>query len=321
MLYLRRTSRCLPPQRLLLLCFVVLVSLIIGYQLGKLQHQLEPHVLRESKKTESFLVVLVFSAPENLNKREVIRQTWLNTYRGKEVLHLFVIGKAMISPDVWKQLEVENSKYQDLLLLEDVKDSYFSLTSKLLSALAWLSENIYFSYVFKADDDTFAQLDIMLDELKRASASLYWGFFDGRARVKQSGKWAERDWVLCDLYLPHALGGGYVLSSDLVSFVAKNKEFLTLYKSEDVSLGTWLAPVNVHRKHDPRFDTEHISRGCFNSYIVTHKQSVEQMKEKYNSLKQNGKLCALEVRSRYSYIYNWGVPPSKCCVRNETKIP
>ncbi len=59
----------------------------------------------------------------------------------------------------------------------------------------------------------------MIDELHNTNYenSLYWGFFDGRAPVQKSGKWAESNYVLCDTYVPYALGGGYVLSHDLVS--------------------------------------------------------------------------------------------------------
>jgi galactosylxylosylprotein 3-beta-galactosyltransferase len=55
---------------------------------------------------------------------------------------------------------------------------------------------------------------------------LYWGYFDGRARAFSKGKWQEKDWFLCDTYLPYALGGGYVISESIVSFLAKNADFL-----------------------------------------------------------------------------------------------
>lgn len=55
---------------------------------------------------------------------------------------------------------------------------------------------------------------------------LYWGFFNGRAQVKRAGPWRETDWILCDYYLPYALGGGYVLSQGLVKFIADNANYL-----------------------------------------------------------------------------------------------
>ena len=90
-------------------------------------------------------------------------------------------------------------------------------------------------------------------------------------------------------YLPYALGGGYVLSSDLVSFIASNSARLQLYGSEDVSVGVWLAPLaRLNRVHDERFDTEFVSRGCLDSYLVTHKQSVEEIRTKQYSIVATG---------------------------------
>ncbi|MGH0190481.1 UNVERIFIED_CONTAM: hypothetical protein FKN15_046848, partial [Acipenser sinensis] len=89
------------------------------------------------------------------------------------------------------------------------------------------------------------------------------------------------------------------------------------WQSEDVSLGAWLGPVDVKRIHDPRFDTEFKSRGCNNKYIVTHKQSIEDMLEKHQTLIREGKLCKEEVKLRLSYIYDWNVPPSQCCQRKD----
>ena len=44
-----------------------------------------------------------------------------------------------------------------------------------------------------------------MDKLTKVSSStlsknegLYWGFFDGRAPVQKTGKWAEMDYILCD---------------------------------------------------------------------------------------------------------------------------
>ena len=273
------------------------------------------------KQYQAFLVVLLLVGPKQYEDRETIRQTWLSD-TPRDVLKYFVIGTVGLDAAERRTLEVENREHHDLLLLP-IQDSYHTLTRKLLEAYKWLDANVGFQFVFKGDDDTFVRMDAMLRELhQKPSHRLYWGFFDGRARVKRlSKKWAEHKWVLCDTYLPHALGGGYVLSSDLVHFVALNSELLVQFNSEDVSLGTWLAPLDIKRVHDPRFDTEYKSRGCFNEYIVTHKQSGQMMREKHNQLHRTGQLCTTEYKLRLSYNYNWRVLPSKCCVRNDSSIP
>lgn len=86
-------------------------------------------------------------------------------------------------------------------------------------------------------------------------------------------------------------------------------------KSLNLILGTWLAPLQVNRIHDYRFDTEYRSRGCNNLHIVSHKQSTADMYQKHTQLKENGKLCLQETHLQNSFIYNWDLPPTQCCKR------
>ncbi|CAH1246945.1 B3GALT6 [Branchiostoma lanceolatum] len=180
--------------------------------------------------------------------------------------------------------------------------------------LTWLDRNVDFKYVLKVDDDSFARLDVMEKELRqRNGETLYWGFFHGDAKVPKEGPLEDRDWLLCDRYVPYALGGGYVLSADLVHYIAANVDSLKLYRSEDVTVGAWLGPLDIKREHDVRFDTMNHSRGCSNQYLVTHKQSEKEMRKKHNQLKTRGRLCETEYRKAKSYVYDWEVLPSQCC--------
>ena len=68
-------------------------------------------------------------------------------------------------------------------------------------------------------------------------------------------------------------------------------------------MGVWLSPYEVERRHDMRYDMEFVSRGCRNEYIVSHKQSIEDMRKKEGTLKTTGHLCE-EYQSRLLYEYN-----------------
>ncbi|XP_044769738.1 beta-1,3-galactosyltransferase 6 [Neomonachus schauinslandi] len=241
--------------------------------------------------------------------------------RPGDVWARFAVGTGGLGAEERRALEREQARHGDLLLLPALRDAYENLTAKVLAMLAWLDEHVAFEFVLKADDDSFARLDALLAELRARDPArrrrLYWGFFSGRGRVKPGGRWREAAWQLCDYYLPYALGGGYVLSADLVRYLRLSREYLRAWHSEDVSLGAWLAPVDVQREHDPRFDTEYKSRGCSNQYLVTHKQSLEDMLEKQQTLTREGRLCKQEVQLRLSYVYDWSAPPSQCCQRKE----
>ena len=280
-------------------------------------HSTQKYKLQE-KKIE--LIILILTAPSNLELRTAIRKTWL---RGKtsNTVHLFVTGTKELSKRLEDLIDEENKEFNDMLLF-DFKDSYSKLTDKVLLTFDWLSKHYSFSYMLKCDDDTFVKLNEFYKALHlQPSSKLYWGFFDGRSRVKKTGKWKELSWNICDLYLPYAVGGGYVLSEDLVEYISNNKDTLRKFKSEDISVGLWLAPLDVNRVHDVRFDTEWASRGCSNEYLITHKQNALHMYHKDKLLDDIGMMCEEETQKRISYQYNWNVPPSQCCIRNDTTLP
>ena len=267
------------------------------------------------------LVVIVLSSVQGRERRDTIRETWMQGCQERDppVLVKFAVGTVEVSTSGLEALMSEEVTHHDMLFLPDLKESYHNLTRKVLQSFVWADANLQFSYLMKCDDDTFLVLDAILKELAERTSmrdkGFYWGFFDGRATPKKLGKWSESQWFLCDRYLPYALGGGYVLSGDLVHNIAVTADSVQLYNSEDVSVGVWLAGFEVERKHDVRFNTEFVSRGCRNDYIVSHKQSVKDMHSKHQLLKLKGVQCDREYQTRQSYEYNWNEPPSKCCER------
>ncbi|GFY68949.1 beta-1,3-galactosyltransferase 6 [Trichonephila inaurata madagascariensis] len=310
--------------------------LAVGYFLGVLHsfHRcnentsiLNPSVTSDStelliQKHAAFFVVVIFSAPANYERRLAIRKTWLSTKGNLSIKHFFAIGTASLDSHQKEVLLKEHTEYDDLLILDSVSDSFSKLSGKLRAIFRWLDKHVDFTFLLKVDDDSFVRLNALYSEsIKQPHERLYWGFFDGQARVKTKGKWKEHTWFLCDRYLPYAKGGGYLLTSDLVHIIVINSNYLSLYQNEDVALGTWLAPFDIKRLHDHRFDTEFMSRGCFNTYFVTHKQSTSMMIAKFNNFIQTGNLCQTEYRDRNSYHYNWNVLPSLCCIRNNSHIP
>ena len=308
-----------------IICISVFVLTKLFGKSDQGQHASFVKQTRKEKLEHDFdLVIVVMSAPLKSASRNVLRETWLSTknrLNNPRVRHFFVVGSKHASSATLKDLEEENSIYGDLIFL-NIEDSYSSLTDKLLAAFQWLHSNISFHFVLKCDDDSFVRIAGLLKELKQQPQQLlYWGFFKGGSTVFMSGKWKETNWFLCDTYLPYALGGGYILSSDLVAYLSANAPLLQRYKSEDASLGLWLSPLKVNRVHDTRFDTEWKSRGCFNSYLVTHKQSADDMRAKHSHLEMTGQMCSTEFRSRSSYNYNWTVPPSLCCKNVDPHLP
>ena len=270
--------------------------------------------------THYLLVVVVLSTVHGKDRRDAIRQTWMRGHQDIKpaVMVKFVIGTLDLPPSDLEVLMAEEHTHHDLLLLSHLKESYHHLTRKVLYTFQWADENLKFSYLLKCDDDSYVRLNTMIQELARRTSkqSLYWGYFTGRQNPRSSGKWAENKWFLCDHYLPYAMGGGYVISSDLIHRVAVNADGIQLYNNEDVSVGVWLSSFNAERKHDVRFDTESTSRGCRNDHLISHKQPINEMLAKFNSLKTKGLQCHNEYTIRKPYSYNWRAQPSKCCIKH-----
>ena len=239
------------------------------------------------------LVVLVLSRPSGQERRDSIRQTWMkrDDKAAHRVLVKFSIGTEGISTPDMDKLALEESTYGDLLLLPHLKDSYTTLTRKVLESFVALNNFFSFSYLLKCDDDTYVVLDTILSELaqRESKRSYFWGKMFQSNPILRHGKWAEKNWFLCETYIPYASGGGYVLSQDLVSYITSNSDAIVLYHNEDVSVGVWISPYAVERRCDPRFNV--LDLVCNSSNIVIHYQTVKDMALRQSSYNKYGTIC------------------------------
>uniref|UniRef100_A0A914E9V7 Hexosyltransferase n=1 Tax=Acrobeloides nanus TaxID=290746 RepID=A0A914E9V7_9BILA len=261
--------------------FVLVFIFYIGWFSNSCEYneKLIPVVLPEVHKPEislpaTYLVILIMSASDDPILRDTIRNTWLKlSNKGTSYIrHLFPIGVQNLTSNQKARLLEEQEQFGDLAILENHTERYENLARKTAFGIQFAVKQFQFKFLLKVDSDSFVRLGALLKSLKDIEHSmLYWGFLDGRARPFRKGKWKEPDWILCDRYLPYQLGGGYVLSYNLAKFISDNIKLLKFYKSEDVSVGAWLAGLDVKYIHDPRFDTEFASRGCNNEYLITHK--------------------------------------------------
>uniref|UniRef100_A0A9J8DJN8 Hexosyltransferase n=1 Tax=Cyprinus carpio carpio TaxID=630221 RepID=A0A9J8DJN8_CYPCA len=64
--------------------------------------------------------------------------------------------------------------------------------------------------------------------------------------VDRVGKWQELEYS-SPVYPAFACGSGYVVSRDLVQWLASNAQHLKAYQGEDVSMGIWMAAVGPHK--------------------------------------------------------------------------
>ncbi|XP_012269100.1 beta-1,3-galactosyltransferase 1 [Athalia rosae] len=128
-------------------------------------------------KTQPLLLMLIHSAPSNIPKRMVIRETWGQRRNGAIVL--FLIGT---DDKLQNQIEEEDKIYGDIVQ-GNFKDAYRNMTYKHVMALKWATYHCPGAkYVLKLDDDVFVHTPAMLEFLSH-----------------DLSPWGARRLILCDL--------------------------------------------------------------------------------------------------------------------------
>lgn len=106
-----------------------------------------------------FLLLVIFSSPENKTRRERIRNTWANTtfVQGHVVTRVFMLGRAdseIVQSDVFNESQVHQDIVQGGFL-----ETYLKETSKTIMMMEWI---VTFcpnaKFVLKADQQTFVNV-------------------------------------------------------------------------------------------------------------------------------------------------------------------
>lgn len=271
------------------------------------------------------LLVLVHSSYGQRSLRDTIRSTWLsrNGDPSEKFLARFVVGVGSLDVDALANLAAESMIHKDMVFLRDIEEEAnveWPSSKKLLKSLTWaVATKVNFSAVFKCNSATFVNLDQLLTKLPPSREMHVLGYFAGGVkahRYSDNPVLVEEDWFLCSHYLPYPEGGGYILSSDLVQLLVQLGPHLRHYRHDDIGLGVWLSPLRgVQKHHSLGFNTGYYSRGCQNSFLVSHGETVESMAVKAMSLETKGVMCENEYQTRLPYHFNWIAPAARCCVR------
>lgn len=118
-----------------------------------------------------FLLILVCTAPENLQQRNAIRASWggLREAQGLRVQTLFLLGEPNWPQPAWgshgHDLSWESATQGDILQAA-FQDSYRNLTLKTLSGLNWADKHCPLArYILKTDDDVYVNVPELVSEL------------------------------------------------------------------------------------------------------------------------------------------------------------
>ncbi|WVZ11657.1 hypothetical protein V8G54_016187 [Vigna mungo] len=228
------------------------------------------------------LFIGILSAGNHFAERMAVRKSWMqhNSIQSSKVVARFFVA---LHPrkEINVELKKEAEYFGDIVIVPYV-DNYDLVVLKTVAICEYGARTVSADYIMKGDDDTFIKVDDVMTRVRNVpySMSFYIGNINYRHRPMRHGKWAVtyEEWPE-EEYPPYANGPGYILSSDIASYIVSEFEVhkLRLFKMEDVSMGMWVEQFNrtkaVYYFHSLRF----CQYGCVEGYVTAHYQSPRQM--------------------------------------------
>jgi len=224
---------------------------------------------------QASLVIGIVSAPNNVENRKAIRETWASSLPSGVVLKFF-LGRN-------SQVTQESAQFGDMVVL-DVEDKYTLLPGKVLAAMKWAYSNYDLSFFLKMDDDIYLRADKLVKILESKysqQSGVYLGtkWETGIPIRDKSSKW----YLPIEVYQPRELvpfneGNAYLLSVDCVSFLVNNMDVLKPVGTlEDLSVAFWLHALQVHPQLEPSFVSANRGHKCVATLTMMPDITVQQM--------------------------------------------
>ena len=203
-----------------------------------------------------FLLILVSSAPANIERRNIIRLTWgTDNSITPQWKTYFSLGqtKNQTQSDL---LRTENNIYGDIIRA-DYYEHYWNQSLKVRMAIEWAARYCNFSFLLKADDDVLVSTKNLIQLLQEGSTpkqGLYMGKLHRRDEVPRDGKWGVPYEEYNDTHYPDfCTGAGVVMSYDVVECLVPLFDVIKPYRMDDVYLGMLANRTGVKAVHHSGF--------------------------------------------------------------------
>ncbi|XP_053769400.1 UDP-GalNAc:beta-1,3-N-acetylgalactosaminyltransferase 2 isoform X2 [Desmodus rotundus] len=189
----------------------------------------------------------------------------------------------------------EESSVNDDIIFVDVVDTYRNVPAKLLNFYKWTVEATSFDLLLKTDDDCYIDLEAVFSRIAHKNLdgpNFWWGNFRWNWAVDRTGKWQELEYP-SPAYPAFACGSGYVVSRDIVHWLASNAGRLKTYQGEDVSMGIWMAAVGPKRYQDSLWLCE---KTCETGMLSSPQYSARELTDLWRLKELCGDPCQCEAR-------------------------
>ena len=199
------------------------------------------------------LVILISSFAKHFERRQTIRATWGNSSHWKtrkQWKTIFVLG-TVPDKETLIAIKKESKQYEDIIL-EDVPESFYQLSQKVMVGLQWVFVTVNFDFVLKADDDVFVNVDRMLTKLGgRLKKYHYIGSVMADQPVEREGRYAlTSEEHPRDRFRPYCSGGGFLLSQRAIAKMLPHFNWKKPLKIDDAYIGRLVfdAGFKVHNE-------------------------------------------------------------------------
>ncbi|XP_009760711.1 hydroxyproline O-galactosyltransferase GALT6 isoform X1 [Nicotiana tabacum] len=243
----------------------------------------------------------ILSAGNHFAERMAIRRSWM---QHQLIRSSNVVARFFVALHARKEVNVELKKEAEFfgdIVIVPYMDHYDLVVLKTVAICEYGVRVVSAQNIMKCDDDTFVRVDAVIKEVNKIleNRSLYIGNINYHHKPLRSGKWAVtyEEWPEED-YPSYANGPGYIVSSDIASFVVSefDSHNLKLFKMEDVSMGMWVEKFNSSRPVEYVHSLKFSQSGCVDDYYSAHYQSPRQMICMWNKLQQLGKPRCCNMR-------------------------
>ncbi|XP_074229346.1 UDP-GalNAc:beta-1,3-N-acetylgalactosaminyltransferase 2 isoform X8 [Camelus bactrianus] len=193
-------------------------------------------------------------------------------------------------------LKEESHLHGDIVFV-DVIDTYRNVPAKLLNFYRWTVETTDFDLLLKTDDDCYIDLEAVFNRIALKNLdgpNFWWGNFRLNWAVDRTGKWQELEYP-SPVYPAFACGSGYVISKDIVHWLASNSGRLKTYQGEDVSMGIWMAAIGPKRYQDGLWLCE---KTCEPGMLSSPQYSPRELATLWELKESGGDPCQCAARAR-----------------------
>ncbi|KAL6579972.1 Hydroxyproline O-galactosyltransferase galt5 [Orobanche minor] len=238
------------------------------------------------------LFIGIISSANHFSERMAVRKSWMQyelIKSSRVVVVRFIVAlhrKKEVNVEVKKEAEF----FGDIVVVPYL-DHYDLVVLKTVAICEFGVRTVHAKYIMKGDDDTFIRVAAIIHEVKKVEENkiFYMGNMNFHHNPLRSGKWAvtDEEWPE-EVYPTYADGPGYIISSDIASFILSDFENnkLRLFKMEDVSMGMWVEKFNKSTPVEYVHNLKFCQFGCIEDYITAHYQSPKLMICLWNKLRR-----------------------------------